>query len=128
MLRLLEQGPESQSASSVCWGGVLSVMGSSELDAPSFVPPWHKVIGIKAHCLDGLNTRLLGWLAQSTTPLAFSILSQVGMGASSPVATCDDVTGLLQGLAVGLRISSLVQILRPALDRVFPSSLLWELA
>ena len=125
-LRLLEQGPESQSASSVCWGGVLSVMGSSELDAPSFVPPWHKVIGIKAHCLDGLNTRLLGWLAQSTTPLAFSILSQVGMGASSPVPTCDDVTGLLQGLAVGLRISPLVQILRPALDLVFPSSLLWE--
>ncbi|QNJ02300.1 hypothetical protein SynPROSU1_00681 [Synechococcus sp. PROS-U-1] len=37
-LRLLEQGPESQSASSVCWGGVLSVMGASDLDALSFVP------------------------------------------------------------------------------------------
>ena len=95
-LRLLEQGPESQSASSVCWGGVSSVMGSSELDAPSFVPPWHKVIGIKAHCLNGLNTRLLGWLAQSTTPLAFSVLSQVGMGASSPVPSCGDVTGLFR--------------------------------
>ena len=37
-LRLLEQGPESQSASLTCWGGVLSVMGSSDLDALSFVP------------------------------------------------------------------------------------------
>ena len=44
-------------------------MGSSELDAPSFVPLWHKVIGIKAHCLDGLNTRLLGWLAKARLPL-----------------------------------------------------------
>ena len=33
----------------------MSVMGSSELDAPSFVPLWHKVIGIKAHCpFDGI--------------------------------------------------------------------------
>ena len=55
LLRLLEQGPESQSASSVCWGGVSSVMGSSDLDAHSFVPSGHKVISIKAHCLEGLN-------------------------------------------------------------------------
>ena len=47
LLRLLEQGPESQSASSVCWGGVSSVMGSSDLDAHSFVPSGHKVIGIE---------------------------------------------------------------------------------
>ena len=53
LLRLLEQGPESQSASSVCWGGVSSVMGSSDLDGPSFVLLRHKVIGIKAHCLQG---------------------------------------------------------------------------
>ena len=51
LLRLLEQGPESQSASTVCWGGVSSVMGSSDLDAHRFVPSGHKVIGIKAHCL-----------------------------------------------------------------------------
>ena len=38
-------------------------MGSSDLDALSFVPSWHKVIGIKAHCLDGLNHRLLEWRA-----------------------------------------------------------------
>ena len=62
-LRLLEQGPESQSASSVCWGGVSSVMGSSDLDAHSFVPSGHKVISIKAHCLEGLNDRFLGWRA-----------------------------------------------------------------
>ena len=58
LLRLLEQGPESQSASSVCWGGVSSVMGPSDLDAHSFVPSWHKVISIKAHCLEGPNDRL----------------------------------------------------------------------
>ena len=32
-MRLLEQGPESQSASAVCSGGVSAVMGSSDLDA-----------------------------------------------------------------------------------------------
>ena len=65
LLRLLEQGPESQSASSVCWGGVSSVMGSSDLDAHSFVPSGHKVISIKAHCLDGLDDRLCEWRARS---------------------------------------------------------------
>ena len=62
-LRLLEQGPESQSASWICWGGVSSVIGSSDLDALSFVPQRHKVIGIKAHCLEGLNDQRLGWRA-----------------------------------------------------------------
>ena len=66
LLRLLEQGPESQSASSVCWGGVSSVMGSSDLDAHSFVPYGHKVISIKAHCLEGLDDRLLRWRACSS--------------------------------------------------------------
>ena len=40
-------------------------MGSSYLDAHSFVPSGHKVISIKAHCLEGLNDRLLGWRAFS---------------------------------------------------------------
>ena len=50
-MRLLEQGPESQSASVICSGGVSTVIGSSDLDAHSVVPSRHKVIGIKAHCL-----------------------------------------------------------------------------
>ena len=51
LMRLLEQGPESQSASSICSGGVSAVMGSSDVDVHSFVPCKHKVISIKAHCL-----------------------------------------------------------------------------
>ena len=35
--KLLEQGPESQSASGVCSGGVSAVMGSSDLDAVTLV-------------------------------------------------------------------------------------------
>ena len=77
LLRLLEQGPESQSASSVCWGGVSSVMGSSDLDAHSFVPSGHKVISIKAHCLEGLNDRLLGWRA-------FHLVSSLGLVVDAP--------------------------------------------
>ena len=50
-MRLLEQGQESQSASVICSGGVSTVIGSSDLDAHSFVPSGHKVISIKAHCL-----------------------------------------------------------------------------
>ena len=38
-------------------------MGSSDLDAHIFVPWGHKVISIKAHCLEGLNDRLLAWYA-----------------------------------------------------------------
>ena len=54
-MRLLEQGPESQSASVICSVGVSTVIGSSDLDAHSFVPSGHKVIGIKAHCpFDGI--------------------------------------------------------------------------
>ena len=53
-MRLLEQGPESQSASEVCSVGPSSLMNASDLDAFSFVPKGHKVIGIKAHCpIDG---------------------------------------------------------------------------
>ena len=35
--KLLEQGPESQSASAMCSGGVSAVMGSSDLDAHTLV-------------------------------------------------------------------------------------------
>ncbi len=38
-------------------------MGSSDFDALSFVSLGHKVIGIKAHCLDGLSDRSLEWRA-----------------------------------------------------------------
>ena len=34
--KLLEQGPESQAASAICSGGVSAVMGSSDLDGPTF--------------------------------------------------------------------------------------------
>ena len=54
-LRLLEQGPVSQSASGICSVGPSSLMNASDLDAHSFVPSGHKVISIKAHCLiDGI--------------------------------------------------------------------------
>ena len=49
-MRLLEQGPESQSASWICSVGPSSLMNASDLDDHSFVPSGHKVIGIKAHC------------------------------------------------------------------------------
>ena len=38
LLRMLEQGPESQSASAICAGGVSSVMSSSDLDRHTFHP------------------------------------------------------------------------------------------
>ena len=54
-MRLLEQGPESQSASEVCSVGPSSLMNASDLDDHIFVPTGHKVIGIKAHCpIDGI--------------------------------------------------------------------------
>ena len=43
LLRLLEQGPESQSASAICAGGVSTVISSSDLDAHIFYP-------LKASC------------------------------------------------------------------------------
>ena len=52
-------------------------MGSSELDAHSFVPSGHKVISIKAHCLEGLNDRLLGWRA-------FPLVSSLGLVVDAP--------------------------------------------
>ena len=36
--KLLEQEPESQSASALCSGGVSAVMGSSDLDVHTFHP------------------------------------------------------------------------------------------
>ena len=44
-LRLLEQGPESQSASAICAGGVSAVISASDLDGPTFHPSgrlWHR--------------------------------------------------------------------------------------
>ena len=52
-------------------------MGSSDLDAHSFVPSGHKVISIKAHCLEGLNDRLLGWRA-------FQLVSDLGLVLDAP--------------------------------------------
>ena len=58
-LRLLEQGPESQSASWICSVGPSSLMNASDLDDHSFVPLGHKVIGIKAHCpIDGIDANV----------------------------------------------------------------------
>ena len=45
LLRLLEQGPESQSASEICSGGVSAVISSSDLDGLTFHPLrvcWHR--------------------------------------------------------------------------------------
>ena len=60
-MRLLEQGPESQSTSWICWGGVSSVMAPPIFLRTVCVPSGHKVIGIKAHCpFDGIyaNVRM----------------------------------------------------------------------
>ena len=38
LLRMLEQGPESQSASAICAGGVSAVISSSDLDEHTFHP------------------------------------------------------------------------------------------
>ena len=64
-LRLLEQGPESQPASWICSVGPSSVMNASDLDVHSFVPSRHKVIGIKAHCLQASINRCCGWRGYS---------------------------------------------------------------
>ena len=45
LLRLLEQGPESQSASAICSGGVSAVISASDLDGLTFHPRrvgWHR--------------------------------------------------------------------------------------
>ena len=82
-MRLLEQGPESQSAYKVCWGGVSSVMGSSDLDDHSFVPSGHKVIGIKAHCRSyGICGNL--WVACQNglvQVLGADVAEEAGLGA-----------------------------------------------
>ena len=62
-------------------------MGSSDLDAHSFVPSGHKVIGIKAHCLEGLNDRLLGWRAfQSVEAGSWSRVDPGAMVVASVLA------------------------------------------
>ena len=43
-------GAKSQPASWICSVGPSSLINASDLDAFSFVPNGHKVIGIKAHC------------------------------------------------------------------------------
>ena len=52
-------------------------MGPSDLGSHSFVPIEHKVISIKAHCLEGLNDRLLGWRA-------FQLVSSLGLVVDAP--------------------------------------------
>ena len=73
-------------------------MGSSDLDANSFVPSGYKVIGIKAHCLEGLNDRLLGWRAfQSVEAGSWSrvdpgamVVASVLAGLSEPSVLAED--------------------------------------
>ena len=40
LLRLLEQGPESQSASAICSGGVSAVISTSDFDGLTLHPQW----------------------------------------------------------------------------------------
>ena len=93
-MRLLEQGPESQSASVICSGGVSTVIGSSDLDAHSFVPSRHKVISIKAHCLiDGIYGNV--WVAchnglmqaLGTDEKHWLLCFRGGVGSESSLAT-----------------------------------------
>ena len=49
-MRLLEQGPESQSTSWICLIGLSSLMNAPDLDDLVFVTLEHIVISIKAHC------------------------------------------------------------------------------
>ena len=82
-MRLLEQGPESQSASVICSGGVSTVIGSSDLDAHSFVPLGHKVIGIKAHCLINGTYGNVGVACQNglVQILGADVAEEAGLGA-----------------------------------------------
>ena len=76
-------GAESQSASTVCWGGVTSVMGSSDLDEHSFVPLGHKVISIKAHCLIDGTYGNVGVACQNglVQVLGADVAEEAGLGA-----------------------------------------------
>ena len=93
-MRLLEQGPESQSASEVCSVGPSSRMDASDLDDHIFVPWRHKVIGIKAHCpFDGIyanvgmacHNRLMQ--ALGTDEKHWLLCFRGGVGSESSLAT-----------------------------------------
>jgi len=47
---MLEQGPESQTASKNCWVGPSSVMNASDINGFTFDDGNTFVIGVKAHC------------------------------------------------------------------------------
>ena len=82
-MRLLEQGPESQSASLICSGGVSTVIGSSDLDDNSFIPSGHKVISIKAHCVIDGTYRTVGVGCQNglIQVLSADVTEGAGLGA-----------------------------------------------
>jgi hypothetical protein len=63
--KLLEQGPERQSASKACWVGPSSVMNASDLDGYTFAQPKSFGIGVKAHCPFKENLRSLNRCAQA---------------------------------------------------------------
>ena len=82
-MRLLEQGPESQSASWICSVGPSSLMNASDLDDHSFVPLGHKVIGIKAHCLINGTYGNVGVACQNglVQILGADVAEEAGLGA-----------------------------------------------
>ena len=82
-MRLLEQGPESQSASWICSVGPSSLMNASDLDDHSFVPSGHKVIGIKAHCLSHGICRNIGVACQNGLVQVLSADVERGAGVGA---------------------------------------------
>ena len=93
-MRLLEQGPESQSASWICSVGPSSLMNASDLDDHSFVPLGHKVIGIKAHCpFDGIYANVgmachnVLMQALGTDEKHWLLCFRGGVGSESSLAT-----------------------------------------
>ena len=61
--KLLEQGPESQAASEICWGGVSSVMAPPISMNTLSSGLGHSAISRPAHCLRGGIDRMWKWRA-----------------------------------------------------------------
>ncbi|MDA9740026.1 hypothetical protein N9U66_01385 [Synechococcus sp. AH-736-M20] len=57
-------------------------MNASDLDAFSFIPRGHKVIGIKAHALLMASTRMLGWLAETGNCKRWELAGSTGSSFS----------------------------------------------
>ena len=121
--KLLEQGPESQSASAIRLGGVSAVISASDLDDHTLHPDRRTAYPLSCSLPSGRNPRILmttcsslDTLAVSAHPLAYCPGMEAMLSGPYPYQQCEDWLKM-RSAAEGIQLSERAAVNTSDVDR-----------